>query len=277
MAEMTSTASVETVHAMHNTSGMHLGSEAMSVLLTPGDTFGSERFRGLVMSAISGVTANLLNFAGMKYLGLSVQVSSVLFLQVLGNILGYVLDILFAKRTFKIRNYRGSGNVYDGPLPYRDVVSRFKWLVRSFISKQFYRFLVTVIIDTLVSLALLNWSIKAMDAKHILTDFKYRNFALASLIAVGTFFLYVNILRFDWAYSDDDMPIFNVIILMWVTLVLMLYAVTYNPTASPAKLKPAAQASDQEAQGVSTKSGILTAEPPAQQVSNKFSPVFSTL
>lgn len=235
------------------------GIDRMSMLLTPADSFGSERFRGLLMSAISGVLANLLNFVGIKYMGLSVQLSSVLFLQVMGNVMGYILDILFAKKNFIINNFHGSGTNFDGPLPYREIGTRVKWLVNSFLSKQFYRFIITVIIDTLVSLSLLNWSIKAMDSKKILTEFKYRNFMLAALIAVGTFFLYNNILRFDWAYVDHDQPIFNVIILMWVTLVLMMYAVTY--TAAP---------------GPTISSNDLTGER-TNEVSNKFSPVFSSL
>ena len=211
-----------------------LGTNAMSAILTPGDSMSSEKFRGLVMSAISGLAANGLNYLGVKHMGLSIQISSAIFLQLIGNVLGYVLDILFAKSQFRVRNYRGSGAPYDGPIPYNDFSTRLKWLFKSFVSKQFYRFVVTVIIDTLVSLAILNWTIKAFDAKKVLVDFKYRNLMLAALVAVGTFFLYVNVLRFDWAYADQDLPIFNIVVLMWVTLVLMMYAVTYKPSADTA-------------------------------------------
>jgi hypothetical protein len=227
----------------------------MNNILTPGSTFGGEKFRGLLTSAVSGVTANLLNFVGMKYMGLSVQISSIVFLQILGNILGYALDILFAKSQFRIRNYRGAG-AYEGPIPYRELGTRIRWLARSFFSKQFYRFIVTVIIDTLVSLAILNWTIKAFDAKHFLSEWKYRNFVLAGLTAVATFFLYVNILRFDWAYSDSDVPMFNVIVLMWVTMVLMIYAVTYKPPTQDA--------------GENTKSGNKAE---TNSLDNKFTPV----
>ena len=229
------TAAAATRNPNDDTSGALAGGagpsfQVMSNLLTPDDAFRSEKFRGLVMSAISGFAANALNFIGIKYLGLSVQTSSVLFLQLVGNITGYALDILFAKRHFKVPNFRGTGKLFEGPVPYNDIATRWRWLLKSFAGKQFYRFFITVIIDTLLSLAILNWTIRTFDEKGILVDFKYRNLVLAGAIAVGTFFLYVNVLRFDWAYSDDDMPIFNVIVLMWVTLVLMIYAVTYNTT-----------------------------------------------
>ena len=202
---------------------------SMPIILSPSDAFGREKLRGLVMSLLSGVAANALNLFGTRVLGLSVQVSSAIFLQAVGNVLGYTLDILFAKSVFTVQ--RGGARV-EGHVPYGDLATRVRWLLRSFVGRQFFRFLITVIIDTLVSLALLNWAIRAMDRHAVLTEFRYRNVIAAGAIAVGTFFLYSNILRFDWAYSDADVPVFNVIVLMWVTLVLVITAVTY-PSPSP--------------------------------------------
>lgn len=204
--------------------------KGMPIILSPSDAFGREKLRGLVMSLVSGVAANALNLLGTHVLGLSVQASSVIFLQAFGNVFGYALDILFAKRVFAVQ--RG-GARFEGPVPYSDLATRARWLLRSFVGRQFFRFLVTVIIDTLVSLALLNWAIKAMDRHGVLMGFRYRNVIVAGMIAIGTFFLYSNILRFDWAYSDADVPMFNVIVLMWVTLVLVITAVTYPKALDP--------------------------------------------
>lgn len=190
----------------------------MSTIFTVEDAFSEEKIRGAVTSVVSGLVANALNFYGSRGLGLSIEVSTLVFMHIVGNIIGYCADILFAKKRFKLR---GSA---EAPVPYRDIPARLAWLGRSFVGRQFYRYAVTVLIDTLVSLALLKWIIKVLDERRILMDLPFRNVAVAAAVAVFTFFLYTNILRFDWAYADHNSPMLNVTVLMWVSIVLMLYA-----------------------------------------------------
>lgn len=196
-----------------------------SSLLTPASAFKGEKWRGLFMSLVSNIFANGLNFALTTFVGLPIMASTVLSLQVFNNLLGYILDILFAKRAFRLRSYNGIAD-YRGPVPYSDLATRGKWLLRSFVSKQFFRYLITILIDIVVTLLVMRWAIRELDKRKIMMDFKYRNLLLAVVVATLSFFLYVNVLRFEWAYLDDEQPVFNLMVMMWVTLAVSLYAAT---------------------------------------------------
>lgn len=199
-------------------------------ILTPGDAFSTEKLRGVVASLAASAFANGLNVFGTQALGLGIETSSILFLVLCGNVAGYVFDIMFAKERFVV-----GGAV--APLPYTAFSKRFRWLIRSFAQRQFFRYLVTVIIDSLVLLALLQYTLGELDKRGV--NFPYRNVVVAASISVFTFFLYNNILRFDWAYSDNENPVMNVVVIMWVTLVIMIYAVSQGGgTAPPQKSAP---------------------------------------
>ena len=191
----------------------------LSRLLDPTFVFTGEKGRGLVTSIFSGGIAALLHFLGINVFGLSLEASTLIFMNIFGTINGYVFDILFAKRDFMI----GGGTI--APLPYTELGKRFKWLMQSFVRKQFYRYLVTGLIEAMVGIAVLKAFVKYLDDRNILVGFKYRNTLAAMLVAVFLFLFFVNILRFDWAYRDDDEPILNIIVLMWAAIVLMAYSI----------------------------------------------------
>jgi hypothetical protein len=205
---------------------------AVASILSPASAFKGEKWRGLLMSMISGGTSNALNLFCTQVLGMPIILSTVICLLLFNNILTYTLDILFAKRSFRVRHYQGRPN-YEGPIPYGDLATRGAWLLRSFISKQFYRYVITIIIDIFITIVVLRYAIAELDRRKILTDFKYRNVIVAALISIVSFFLYVNVLRFDWAYADDDQPVFNIIVMMWVTIVVMMYAATQLTIMQP--------------------------------------------
>ena len=58
-------------------------------------------------------------------------------------------------------------------------------------------------------------------------NFKYRNLLVALVIPTITFFLYVNQLRFDWAYEYKENFLLNVIMYVWLTIVL-LFVINLN-------------------------------------------------
>lgn len=204
----------------------------MSQILTPEDAFSNEKLRGVVTSIVSGIASNALNIVGTQVMGLDIQTSSILFMYIVGNILGYSSDIVFAKYAFRIE--QKGGKIFDGPVAYGDYKTRFKWLWKSFFRRQFFRYMITILIDTLVSLSLLKWVIQELDRRDIQREFKYRNVIVAGFVAIFTFFLYTNVLRFDWAYSDKEIPMMNIVVMMWVTIVLMIYASSYT-AALPTK------------------------------------------
>jgi hypothetical protein len=208
-------------------------SSPLGSLLSPESAFRGEKWRGLFMSMISNVVANGLNLTLTSVFGLPIVASTVFSLQIFNSIFGYVLDILFAKRSFRVRNYNGMGE-YNGPVPYRDLRTRGLWLLRSLVSKQFFRYVITIIIDVVLTVLVLKWAIRELDARNVLMDWKYRNLLVAVTIAIVSFFLYINVLRFEWAYMDDDQPMFNLIVMMWVTIVVALYAATTDlPLVAP--------------------------------------------
>lgn len=202
-------------------------------LLSPANTFTQEKMRGLIASLVSGATASGLNFGGMA-IGLSPAVSSTLSVYIIGNLLTYWFDILFAKRVFNLPAGSGGRTThYEGPVAYTDIGARFVWLLRSMMGPQFFRYVISVIIDSLVALAIMKTIIEILDKHEVLVEYRlYRNFGVSSIISLATFFLFVNVLRFDWAYNDgknSDDHVMNIVVLAWLALAMMLFAIIMRP------------------------------------------------
>lgn len=199
-----------------------------TTFLTPENVFSSEKIRGMITSVVSGGVSGSLNLIGVAYLGMSAPLSAFLFLYVFGSVFGYSIDILFAKNNFTIKSGNNGIKPFHGPVPYTDFRTRILWLLRSFIDKHFFRFVITVIIDTLIGLSILRALIDYMNDREILMDFAFRDVLVAGAVSIFTFFLYNNVLRFDWAYSDSEHPTMNVIVLMWVGIVLIIFSLSYS-------------------------------------------------
>jgi len=185
----------------------------------------SEKVRGGLTSVVSGSIAGLLTVFGVN-MGLSAPVSSAVFLYGVGNVVSYMLDILFAKREFDGRE-----------VPYSAVGQRLVIFAGSLFTSQFFRFIITAIIDCLVGISVLKASIKYMNEHDILTGFKHRDTVVSIAIATFTFVLYVNTLRFDWAYSHTKNLTMDLIVYMWVSVALLMFTLTYimsdsNPLAT---------------------------------------------
>ena len=190
--------------------------------LDPKYLFQGELKRGMVVSTMSGVLSNTLNALLLKT-GINTLTSSFLSLVVFGNLFSYSSDILFAKEKFSIPNYKGKKD-YFGYVPYKDIGVRFKWLLSSVYKKFFLRYLITIIIDSIIGLTILEFVIDKLDEKELFMKQKVlRNAAVGGMVAIVTFILYVNKLRFQWAYKSQEDPIMNTIILMWLTLLIVIY------------------------------------------------------
>lgn len=239
----------------HDDSDARDMSSSVQKLYTISSTFSQEKWRGLLTSIASGVTTGGIYVASLELLGMSFIVSTVAILYGFGSVFSYSLDILFAKRDFRVRSYNGQSR-YEGPVPYGAFGVRFAWLCKSFISKQFFRYVVTILIDTLMGLALLQAGINALDRNNILMGNSWRNSALAIFITIFTFFLYSNVLKFDWAYRDGDDPLMNIVVLMWSTIVLMIYASTTGmKEKDPASTSPPERQSTVDA---SVRTGLFS-------------------
>jgi hypothetical protein len=179
-----------------------------------------EQFKGLLASIGSGTISSSLNYILTTAFKMNIHTSTFISMYLIGNLLTYCFDILFAKEHF-----------YDSVLKkniayeFGAFSKKFSWLIKSFSDKYFLRFFVTVMIDSIIGLAILKWVIRTLDDNFILTNkkyIKYRNIVVAILVSVFTFILYLNALRFNWAYSNDNNPIMNLLILIWFTMSLLI-------------------------------------------------------
>lgn len=176
---------------------------------------------GKITSISSVIIANLLNYILNIVLGINIQQSTGFSLYFVGNILGYIMDLLFAKRKVYLKDKNGNPKLVDN---FNDKI---KFVLLSFIDKYFIKFVILCIIDTIIGLVLLKYCIDILDKHKILMNFKYRNLLVALVIPTITFFLYVNQLRFDWAYEYKENFLLNVIMYVWLTIVL-LFVINLN-------------------------------------------------
>lgn len=180
-----------------------------------------EKNMGKVTSITSVIIANLLNYILNIGFGLNIQQSTGISLYFVGNILGYILDLLFAKKNLYLKD------IYGKTIKVKDFNDRIKFVLLSFIDKYFIKFIILCVIDTIIGLILLKYAIILLDQYKILKNFKYRNLIVALIIPSITFFLYVNQLRFDWAYEYKENFLLNILMYMWLTIVL-LFAINLN-------------------------------------------------
>jgi hypothetical protein len=188
--------------------------------LDPANVFNGEKGRGMLTSIAAGAVTNGIYALSVGHLGLlSVEAGIIVILTLFGNILAYSLDIVFAKRNFRL-----PGSKVIQALPYNELLKRARYLVRSYGRKQFFRFGVTAIIDAMFTVSVVKAVTAYLEKRKILTSFKYRDSLVAISFTVINFFLFLNILRFDWAYQDGNDPMFNIVVLMWMALSIMTYA-----------------------------------------------------
>jgi len=183
--------------------------------------FKGEQSRGIIGYLVAGSISYYLNIYLSKTTKLSVTQSSFIAIYIVGNVLLYSFDIMFAKEKFFINN------VYQ-TVPYTEFITRGKWLLESLYQKYFFRFLVTVIIDTIVGLAVLKLVIEKLDSLKILTNWKYRNYVIAFIIATITYVLYLSTLRFKWAYNHEESIILNILVMAWVSIVILVASTNIN-------------------------------------------------
>ena len=181
----------------------------------------TEKQRGLFGYVIAGIIAYYINILLSKTTTLSVTQTSFIAIYAIGNLIVYTFDILFAKDSFYINNQLT-------PVPHTDLATRAQWLLSSFLDKYFFRFLVTVVIDTIIGLTILRVVILYLDKLKIFPNWKYRNYLAAFVVATLTYILYLGTLRFQWAYQPNTPLILDITVMAWVSLALLIYATNQN-------------------------------------------------
>lgn len=187
----------------------------------------SEQGRGTVTSVFSGLISSTVHMLfGVHLLNLSAPTSAFWFVYVFGSLLAYSLDIVFAKRTFKVAGV-------DRLVPYDDIGMRLVLLMRSFMTESMWRYAILTIFDTLLGLMLISATIRLLDKKRIMQKHaKMRNALVALAIPLFTFFLYLNPLLFTWAYNLDS-PIELTVLITLATALVLTWFVTVYATTTP--------------------------------------------
>lgn len=187
------------------------------------DTFSvlsEEKARGGMASLISGVVSNLAN-GGLILVGVNPAVSTLLTLNLAGNLLTYFLDIMIAKQ-----NFHGSR------VSYRDLRTRFRWFLSSFAGPSFHKLIVACIIEACLVYTSFARAKAYCDLHGI--HFKLRDAVLAAAIAALSFILVMNILRFNWVLHETESQILNIVVLTWMGLSALVLLVTPLHTLNPA-------------------------------------------
>ena len=81
--------------------------------------------------------------------------------------------------------------------------------------------MLTVILDIIIIYTVFEHLQKLMNKYDI--NFVYRDGIIVSLLSLITFFLYVNLLRFHWAYNTDVHPWMDVTIYAWISICLLIF------------------------------------------------------
>ncbi len=176
--------------------------------------FDEEKIRGALTSVASGSLSNLIYFLLVNVGKTNPIFGAVVGLQILGSLISYSFDILFAKHKF-------NGNI----VPYTYIPYRCKYLLKSFFSEMILRFVIAVIIMSITFyFSYKSWLDFAEKNK---LQFKYDKYVYAILISVGLYFLFNHIILFDYVYRDIErsLEIDMIIIgIMIVTLILYCFS-----------------------------------------------------
>lgn len=179
-----------------------------------------EYYRGTIASIFTTIFANTINILYMKLRKQkdtkdSNIISSFVILFIIGNTLGYCLDMIFAKRSFN-----------DIEISYDDYNTRLSKLLTSFISIQFVKFFLIVILDMIIIHTIFKVIEEQLDKHKI--NFNYRNEIIISVISLLTFVTYVNLLRFNWVYKQGMNPWMDMTMYAWIFITIIIFLSNRN-------------------------------------------------
>jgi hypothetical protein len=174
-----------------------------------------EKQLGLFTSIISGTLAYVIMYV-LELMGVS-TVNASLIMTVITNALGYILDVVIAKQCFA--EFNGDS---DKSFKLSSLQKRVSWLLKSLLSFAFIRFLITMTIDIIVSRFMFKYLTTLLNYHNVLMNWRWRYSVAALFISFVNFNLFVNIIRFDWAYSVKPDPALDLIMFSWFSRVASL-------------------------------------------------------
>jgi multisubunit Na+/H+ antiporter MnhB subunit len=89
------------------------------------------------------------------------------------------------------------------------------------------RFIIVVIIESLTVLTIRAALIREFDNREWAMKYRdVRNFLIALAAGIIVFFMFGNMLRFDWAYTEDGSLHLTTSMLMWMSLSVMVFCLS---------------------------------------------------
>jgi hypothetical protein len=165
-----------------------------------------------VVTQRASVANALINASIFIFKYFNMGVEPILYEPLFG-ILGFVIEVLFVQRYFK------SSESSLVKIPYGDYLQRSK----SFLSKNIvFKALVANIISQVVSINITDY-ISILMNKLEIPRWKYTELAIKLVSGITTGVLFVNLLKYRWAYIDVSESNLNAIVLAWFSIVLMLH------------------------------------------------------
>lgn len=177
-----------------------------------------EKFLGTVVSILVGLISTGILFLSQAA-GATVE-GAVVYASIFGNFVGYSGDVLVAKQCFDAWD-ADLGEYVPVKYDQWDVEKRFVWYVKSLASKSFLRFILTVLIDIIVSLAIIDLVTQLLDDLNI--NFGIRDTLIAGVVSVFTFQVFVNEIRFNYAYNRSDNFTHDLIVFAWASILIVIY------------------------------------------------------
>ena len=133
-------------------------------------------------------------------------------------LIGYSLDILFAKKTF--------GTI---EIPYGKMNERINILINQYyLSPKLIKYLMVVVIDNIFNIIVVRYLINKLNHHKILTNFKYRDIFLVFLVFGFSFIIYSHNLRFLWAYQEKTSLFLNILVTSIFISSIIIYIYLVN-------------------------------------------------
>lgn len=145
----------------------------------------------------------------------NIHVNNYLFDFFFGVCLTYIIDILFVQQRFNKNNSYVS-------IPYTDYYSRLKYLFKISV---FYKFLVVIVIGSLINRSLYKFIINILNKYRLFQRKKhhyYRDLVINMVINFFLTLMLLNFLKFKWAYVDSDDSYQSLMILTLFSLSILI-------------------------------------------------------
>lgn len=168
-----------------------------------------EYSRGIITSILSSGFTQILIYLTSRTKIKNKDLILYIITFIVANILSYSFDILLAKD-----NFNGTRIALD------DVQFRVNYLLSHIFSYQMIKFFIIIAIDLIIVNSVFIRMRKFLDEKDI--KFKNRDQLLMFTLTTLSFLLYGNMLRFKWAYVENNSLILDVLMMAWLSILFFI-------------------------------------------------------